>query len=80
MNDKNKTQGADIQKWQSIYKERPTDGAVCASRLASNSEGYTSNTTYDARSATFRSFIDRKNRLIITIWKHDEWRYENQDS
>jgi hypothetical protein len=62
------------REWRSIYKERPTDGAVCVSRI-SGEEGYTSNTIYEAKSATFRTHDDMRNRLIITVWKHDEWHY-----
>jgi len=63
-----------IKEWRSIYKERPADGAVCVSRIAGEA-GYTSNTIYEAKSATFRTHEDMRNRLIITVWKHDEWHY-----
>ena len=62
------------KKWISIYIERPKDGAKVTSRIAGQ-DGYCGSGTYDSESATFRTFEDAGNRLIITIWKHDEWYY-----
>ena len=62
------------KEWKSIYREKPKDKSVCVSRM-SGEEGYASNTIYDAETATFRTFDDRRNRMIITVWKHDEWYY-----
>jgi hypothetical protein len=63
------------KKWISIYQKRPICGSICVSRV-SGEEGYTSNTAYDGNTATFRSFENLRNRLIITVWKHDEWYYQ----
>jgi hypothetical protein len=38
-------------------------------------KGYASNTVYDTETATFRTFENLSNRMIITVWKHDEWYY-----
>lgn len=62
------------KEWISIYREVPVDGAVVASRIAGE-EGYCGNTVYDAKSATFRTYTERRNRLEIIIWKHNEWYY-----
>ena len=62
------------KEWKSIYRERPKDKAVCVSRI-SGEECYAGNTVYDAETATFRTFEDHGNRMIITVWKHDEWYY-----
>lgn len=62
------------KEWKSIYKELPTDGAKVVSRIAGE-EGYCSSTVYDAATHTFRTYEDCRNRLIITIWKHNEWYY-----
>ena len=62
------------KKWISIYRERPKDGAVCVSRI-SGEEGYCGHCVYDTESSTFRSYHDHRNRIEITVWKHDEWYY-----
>ncbi len=62
------------KEWISIYREVPKDGAVVASRIAGE-EGYCGSTVYDAKTATFRTYTDYRNRLEITIWKHNEWYY-----
>lgn len=69
-----KPERSGIKEWKNIYQERPTDGAVCVSRI-SEEEGYAGNTVYEKNSATFRSYEDTRNRLIITVWKHNEWHY-----
>ena len=60
------------KEWISIYKQRPEDGEKCVSRIAGE-EGYAGSTIYDAKSSTFRTYEDCRNRFIITVWKHDEW-------
>jgi hypothetical protein len=60
------------KEWISIYKQRPRDGEKCVSRIAGE-EGYAGGTFYDAKTATFRTYEDKPNRFIITVWKHDEW-------
>ena len=62
------------KKWKSIYKELPKDKAVCVSRI-SNQEGFCGSSIYDTGTATFRTYLDKSNRLVITVWKHDEWYY-----
>ena len=62
------------KEWKSIYLERPEDSSVCVSRIAGE-EGYASNTVYDADTATFRTVVNHRNRVEVTIWKHDEWYY-----
>lgn len=62
------------KEWISIYREVPKDGAVVASRIAGE-EGYYRSTVYDTKTATFRTYTDYRNRLEITIWKHNEWYY-----
>ena len=62
------------KEWKSIYKELPKDNSACASRR-SDEEGYCGASVYDEKTATFRSYEDMSNRLVITIWKHDEWYY-----
>jgi hypothetical protein len=62
------------KEWRSIYKELPDDQAVCCTRI-SGEAGYVGSTTYDAKTSTFRTYEDKGNRLVITIWKHDEWYY-----
>lgn len=64
------------KEWISIYLAIPEDGAVVASRIAGE-EGYCGRSIYDAKAATFRTYEDHRNRLVITIWKHNEWRYIN---
>jgi len=64
------------KKWRSIYIERPTDQSGCVTRI-SGEEGYASGCIYDAETATFRTFQDESNRIIITVWKHDEWYYDS---
>lgn len=59
-------------EWKSIYRERPQDGAICTTRR-SGEEGYCGRCVYDATTATFRTYEDKRNRLIITVWKCDEW-------
>lgn len=61
-------------KWISIYKEVPEDGALVTSRIAGQ-EAYVGCCTYDAKTATFRTYYDHSNRLEIIIWKHNEWKY-----
>lgn len=63
------------KEWKSIYKEQPEDGSVCVS-ARSGEQGYVGECIYEAKSNTFRTYDDHRNRLIITIWKHDIWYYK----
>ena len=65
----------DHREWNSIYKEQPVDGARVVSRRAGDA-GYCGDGVYDAASHTIRTYVDCRNRLEITIWKHDEWYYK----
>lgn len=65
------------KKWNSIYRERPKDKAMCVSRI-SGEEGYAGSCVYDAETATFRTYVNHRNRMVITVWKHDEWYYKSQ--
>jgi hypothetical protein len=60
------------KEWKSIYKERPANGSICVSRVA-GSEAFASGTTYESDSATFRTYENHSNRLVITVWKHEQW-------
>lgn len=64
------------KQWKSIYLELPIDGSSCSCRR-SGEEGYVGSCTYDAKTNTFRSYTDFRNRVIITIWKSDEWCYND---
>ena len=62
------------KEWKSIYKDKPEGTDTCVSRIKGE-EGYASNTAYDSETATFRTYEDHRNRVVITVWKHDEWYY-----
>jgi hypothetical protein len=61
-------------KWKSIYREQPRDGSKCITRRQGG-PGYNSETVYEADTGTFRTYEDLGNRLVITVWKNDEWCY-----
>ena len=65
------------KKWKRIYIEKPKDKALCVSRISGES-GYISSTIYDAETDTFRTYQALSNRVIITVWTHDEWRYADE--
>jgi hypothetical protein len=62
-----------MEGWKSIYIYTPKDQQKVACRR-SGEDGYTGNATYDARTATFRTYQDKGNRMVITVWKCDEWK------
>ena len=59
--------------WKSIYRERPKDGQICMSRIHGE-QGFCGNSIYEAKTSSFRTYRDMRNRLEITVWKHDEWK------
>lgn len=61
-----------MSEWKSIYKEKPEDQQRVNCRI-SGEDGFTGGAIYDAETATFRTYEDKRNRLIITVWKADEW-------
>jgi len=61
-----------MSEWISIYREVPKDGQLVKCRIAGE-EGYCGAAIYDAKTSTFRTYDDQRNRLIITVWKSDEW-------
>lgn len=63
------------KEWKSIYMELPEDGSNCVSGR-SGEDGYVGDCWYDAMTNTFRTYEDCRNRLIITVWKHDLWYYK----
>ena len=66
------------EKWKSIYIETPRDKSVCVTRIKGRC-GYASGTIFDAETKTFRTYEDKENRFVITIWKHDEWYYKKEN-
>jgi hypothetical protein len=58
--------------WISIYRELPEDGQKCKSRIR-DEDGFCGSSVYCAKTGTFRTYEDCRNRLIITVWKHNEW-------
>ena len=62
-----------MEDWKSIYIYTPKDQQNVQCRIKGE-DGYTSSAIYDARTATFRSYEDKRNRMVITVWKANEWR------
>lgn len=62
-----------MSEWKSIYICTPYNGQKVMCRR-SGEEGYTGNAIYDDITATFRTYENKRNRMIITVWKCDEWR------
>lgn len=62
-----------MNNWISIYKETPEHGQIVMSRR-SGEDGYCDKCEWDSYTSTFRTYDNQRNRYIITIWKHDEWK------
>lgn len=62
-----------MKEWKSIYIYTPKDQQKVTCRRAGE-ESYTGNAIYDERTSTFRTYQDMRNRMIITVWKCDEWK------
>lgn len=62
-----------MSEWKSIYLHKPEDGQLVMSRR-SGEEGHVSASTYNAENGTFTTTNDKRNRIEVTIWKHDEWK------
>lgn len=62
-----------MEDWKSIYVYTPKDQQKVMCRR-SGEEGYVGNATYDSMTATFRTYQDKRNRMVINVWKCDEWK------
>jgi hypothetical protein len=63
-------------EWKSIFLEKPKDGESCTTRRTKDSKGYHGNTIWNERKNRFETIKDEDNRIVITIWKVEEW-YSN---
>ena len=68
--------GKTHSEWKSIFIEKPKDGESCTTRRNGNTEGYHGNTIWNERKSRFETVEDKGNRIVITIWKVEEW-YSN---
>lgn len=61
------------KEWKSIYLDKPRNGSLCVTRRSG--EDGTATATYSGETNTFRAINHLRNRIVVTIWKNDEWRY-----
>ena len=63
-------------EWKSIHLEKPKDGESCTTRRSGRFQGYHGDTIWNVSKSRFETVEDKENRIVITIWKAEEW-YSN---
>lgn len=58
------------QEWNHLYINKPENGQKCMSKIKGE-EGYVRECIYN--DGYFETYEDKRNRFVITRWKHDLW-------